>query len=470
MGENHAREILLKKEEPPEEKAYWKSLYSSAFQIAWPAAVEGALISIISSVDTMMVKIVDPYAIASVSLATQPRLILLILAQALCVGTTALVARRKGEDNQKGAASVLSQSMAIITVIGLLITALGFFFAGPLMDLAGADPDTKDMSVQYFRIVSMGLVFNSWSLCLCAALRATGNTKITMVTNITANVINVILNYCLIGGHFGFPALGVRGAAIATVIGTMSGTAIAFKFAMDKKGYLQYRISLPKFDKRTLSGLFKVGMSSVAESVALRAGMFINTRMVAGVGADALTGHTIVQQVTSLSFTVGDGIATAGATMVGQSLGAQKKKQAADYIKVVRMMGIIVSVFMMIMIFFLRDTFSYLFTDLPNVITGAGWAFVVVIIGMIPQNARVIYSGCLRGAGDVKFVAAASLISVTILRPIITYLCCYTLNRAFPQLFFAYTGPWIAFVVDAVVRQILLYARIRKGKYLEIRL
>ena len=156
--------------------------------------------------------------------------------------------------------------------------------------------------------------------------------------------------------------------------------------------------------------------------------------------------------------------------MVGQSLGAKKKKQAADYIKVVRMMGIIVSVFMMIMIFFLRDTFSYLFTDLPNVITGAGWAFVVVIIGMIPQNARVIYSGCLRGAGDVKFVAAASLISVTILRPIITYLCCYTLNRAFPQLFFAYTGPWIAFVIDAVVRQILLYARIRKGKYLEIRL
>ena len=454
----------------PSEKEYMGNLYRSAFDIAWPAAVEGALISIISSVDTMMVKIVDPYAIASVSLATQPRLILLILAQALCVGTTALVARRKGEGNREGAASVLSQSMVIITVIGLLISALGFFLAGPLMDLAGADADTRDMSAEYFRIVSLGLVFNSWSLCLCAALRATGNTKITMVTNITANVVNVILNYCLIGGHLGFPALGVKGAALATVIGTMTGTAIAFRFAMDKKGYLQYRIELPKFDRRTLSGLFKVGMSSVAESVALRLGMFINTRMVAGVGADALTGHTIVQQVTSLSFTVGDGIATAGATLVGQSLGANRKKQAADYITVVRRMGILVSVALMIMIFFLRDTFSYLFTDIPVVIEGAGWAFIVVIIGMIPQNARVICSGCLRGAGDVKFVAIASLISVTILRPIITYICCYPLNDAFPYLFFSYTGPWIAFVIDAVVRQILLGARIKRGRYLDIRL
>ena len=133
-------------------------------------------------------------------------------------------------------------------------------------------------------------------------------------------------------------------------------------------------------------------------------------------------------------------------------------------------MGIIVSVALMIMIFFLRDTFSYLFTDIPVVIEGAGWAFIVVIVGMIPQNARVICSGCLRGAGDVKFVAIASLISVTILRPIITYICCYPLNEAFPYLFFSYTGPWIAFVIDAVVRQILLGARIRHGRYLDIRL
>ena len=110
---------FLKRQEKrsEEEKDRMGGLYKSAFSIAWPAAVEGALISIISSVDTMMVKIVDPYAIASVSLASQPRLILLILAQALCVGTTALVARRKGEGNREGAASVLSQSMVIITVI-----------------------------------------------------------------------------------------------------------------------------------------------------------------------------------------------------------------------------------------------------------------------------------------------------------------------------------------------------------------
>ena len=80
-----------------------KSMYRQAFSIAWPAALEGALLSIIGTVDTVMVKSVHEYAIASIALTSQPRLILLILAQALCVGTTAMVSRRRGEGDRDGA-------------------------------------------------------------------------------------------------------------------------------------------------------------------------------------------------------------------------------------------------------------------------------------------------------------------------------------------------------------------------------
>ena len=94
----------------------------------------------------------------------------------------------------------------------------------------------------------------------------------------------------------------------------------------------------------------------------------------------------------------------------------------------------------------------------------------MVVVGILPQNGRVVYSGCLRGAGDVKYVAVCSLISVAILRPIFTYVLCYPVNEAFPHLQMAMTGPWIAFVLDAFVREILLYHRIRQGKWLNIRL
>ena len=118
------------------------SLYKRLIRIAWPAALEGALMSIIGSIDTMMVGRLGTKEIAAVGLTNQPRMILLILAQALCVGTTAVIARRKGEGDQQGAKQCFGQSMMIVTVLGMFMTLVGFFCAEPFMKLAGANQDT----------------------------------------------------------------------------------------------------------------------------------------------------------------------------------------------------------------------------------------------------------------------------------------------------------------------------------------
>jgi len=447
-----------------------KSLYSKALKIALPAAIEGALLSIIGSVDSMMVGGIGPEALTAVGLTNQPRMILLILTQALCVGTTALIARRKGEGDREGANKVLMQSMFFVTIVGVLSLLLGFFGAHPLMYIAGAKEDTIQMSVEYFMIISLAFVFNSWSLCLCAGMRAIGKTTITMVTNIAANVVNVVLNYCLIGGHFGFPALGVRGAALATAAGTCVSCIIAFAFALKPGGYLRLNFRHFGFDKKTISGFLRVGSSSIAESAALRIGFFINARLIADIGTYPFAGYQIVQQVTSLSFVLGDGVATAGTTLVGQSLGSGRKDVASAYVQVSRKISHVASILLMVVIFFTRHLLAGLFTKEAAIIAGAGVAFAVVITGIIPQNGRVVYSGCLRGAGDVKFVAFCALISVTIIRPLLTYICCYPMDRLLPDWYFAYTGPWIAFVIDAYIRQYLLNRRIKKGAFLNVRL
>ena len=447
-----------------------KSMYRQAFSIAWPAALEGALLSIIGTVDTVMVKSVHEYAIASIALTSQPRLILLILAQALCVGTTAMVSRRRGEGDRDGANEALSLSMLLITFVGALIAATGHFLAEPIIRLQGGDGDTTAMAVQYFKIVALGLPFNCWNLCLCAALRATGNTRITMVTNITANLVNVVMNYCLIGGHFGFPALGVRGAALATVIGGIVASCISFYVVLFKDSYLRLKPRVKGFDRRTVSGLLKVGLSSVAESAALRVGFALNNRIIASINADALTSNTIIGSVTGLSFCLGDGVATSGATMTGISLGEGRKDKARGYVDVCMRLGYIVSAFIIILLFVLRRDLALLFTDKEEIVRGASLAFLVVLAGIVAQNARVIYSGCLRGAGDVKYVALISLLSVSIVRPLMTWALCHPLNRMYPELYLAYTGPWIAYVIDAWIRTVLLWRRVKSGRYLDTRL
>ena len=299
-------------------------------------------------------------------------------------------------------------------------------------------------------------------------MRAIGKTRVTMITNITANLINVVLNYLLIGGRLGFPALGVRGAAIATACGTVSASFICVFLALRKGGY--YHLALPRFDRSTLSGLVRVGSSSMVEAVCLRIGFLILARLIAGIGTNAFAAYQIVGQVTSLSFTLGDGVSTAATSLVGQSLGAKRKDLAMGYAGAASRLGVIVSLLLMLIISVFSRQLALLFTSDEEIIHAVTLSFVVAILAMIPQNGRVVQSGVLRGAGDVRFVAVCALLSVTLLRPFLTWLFCYPLANCWPGMPVPVLSPWIAFLVDAVVRDRLLHHRIKQARWLNIEL
>ena len=446
------------------------SLYGKLLTIAWPAALEGLLLSLMNSFDTMMVGKLGPEAIAAVGLCGQPRMILLLVAQALCVGTTAIVARRKGAGDQAAAVSCLKQSLVIIFGVGVLMTLCAFFLGEPLLRLAGSKDDTIGSAMQYFRITSSAYIFNFLSLCICAAMRGIGKTRITMVVNMTANVVNVFLNYCLIGGHLGFPALGIRGAAIATAIGGVVSCVLAFTVVLRPDGYLSLvPFTRFRFEKETLKSLVKVGSGSIAEAVLMRVGFLLTGRLIAGVSTAAYATNQIVMQVTGLSFTVGDGIASACTSLIGQSLGAGKQERAKVYVKVSERVSFFVSVLLILMMVFGRNLLPSFFTDDPEILAMGALSFVVVAFGVYHQNKRVVLSGCLRGAGDVRYVALVALVSVAIVRPFFTWLFCYPLNGAFPALHLGFLGGWLAFNIDSYVRSAMLHFRIRKGQWVNIK-
>ncbi len=447
------------------------SMYKKVLQIAWPAALEGLLLTLMNSFDTMMVGKLGPAAITSVGLCAQPRMIILLVAQAICTGTMAVIARRKGEGRQDAANSCLRQSLLLVTFIGILMTVLGVILAVPLLKLAGGAEDTLDDAVIYFQIISLAFIPNCWAICICSAMRGIGKTRITMVVNVSANLVNIFLNYCLINGHLGFPALGVKGAAIATAIGTCVSSLIAIVVVFQKGGYLSLRpFKGFRFDKSTLGSIIKVGSGTILESVCMRIGFLINGKLIAGVGTAAFAASQIVGQVSSLTFCLGDGVSSACTSLVGQSLGANTKKKAMAYVRVGERISIFMSLAIMIFTFFGRHWLPKLFTDDRIVIYGCAVSFLVLLIGIYPQNMRVMLAGCLRGAGDVRYVALVSLISVAILRPLLTFICCYPLNKAFPNAYLAYLGPWISFDIDAIVRWVLLHIRVKKGQWVNIKL
>ena len=189
---------------------YEKEHVRKVIQIAWPAVLESFFVAFVGLVDSFMVSSLGSAAVASVGLTTQPKFVGLAMFFAVNVSLSALVARRKGENNREGANRIFLTALTFILIAATIISVLLVVYASPIIELCGSEPETHDGAVTYYRIIMGGMIFNCIQMGINAAQRGCGNTKITMRTNLVSNTVNVVFNFLLIQGHFGFPAMGIK--------------------------------------------------------------------------------------------------------------------------------------------------------------------------------------------------------------------------------------------------------------------
>ena len=148
-----------------------KQGYQIAFQMAWPAVMESFFIALAGMVDSLMVSSIGAYAVAAVGLTTQPKFIGLCIFIAMNVSVSALVARRRGEKDRIGANQVLLMALIFTVVVGILISIAAVVFAEPIIRFCGANEDTQESAVLYFRIIMGGMIFNIISMAINASQR-----------------------------------------------------------------------------------------------------------------------------------------------------------------------------------------------------------------------------------------------------------------------------------------------------------
>ncbi len=438
--------------------------YKKTFRLAWPSMTESVLVCLTGAVDTMMVGSISPQAISAVGITNQPKFILLALIFSLNVGITAVIARRKGEDNQDGANRCFKQTLMISTILAVLLFLLGNFIAEPLLRFAGAKNDIIDDAVLYFRIIMVGIFFNSIGLAINAAQRGVGNTRISMTTNLTANIVNVIFNYFLINGIWIFPKWGVAGAAVATALGNFVAFLMALCSVIPKKRYISlFSKAKWSFDKLTMQSVTKVSLSACAEQVAMRIGFFLYAKIVADLGTIPFATHQVCMSIMSISFGFGDGFGVASATLVGQSLGAKRPDEARMYGSICQRMALIVSTVLFILFILCRRQIVGLFTTDATIIEQGAVLMIIMAFTTHAQTSQVIITGALRGAGDAMHVAITSLLSIAIVRPILTWILCYPVG-------WGLTGAWIGVMLDQFLRLIINYTHFQKGKWTKIKL
>ena len=428
-----------------------KSMTRKALSVAWPAVMESFFVVLAGMIDTMMVAELGPYAVAATGLTAQPKFIGLTVFFGVNIAVSALVARRKGERNQKDANEITLTALWLTVGLCVILTVLFVVLSPQMMQLAGSNADTHEAAVEYFRIIMGGMFFNVITMVINAAQRGSGNTRLSMSTNLVSSIVNIIFNWLLIKGRLGFPAWGIRGAAIATVLGTVVSAGMAVFSLFRRSSYVRIPLMISmklRFTKHAVRSIWNLALSSTVENLAMRIGFLATALIAARLGTDEFAAHNIGMNLLGLGFSFADGMQVAAIALTGESLGAGKKEMARKQAGICQRIGFVISVVLsLILLFGGRWIFSLYFREDHILDMGVLICrFMTVII--LLQISQIIFTGTLRAAGDVRYTLIVALISVTLIRTVVTYLLVVVFRLGL-------TGVWIG---------------IRQGKWVDLKI
>lgn len=437
-----------------------RSVYRTILVIGFPALVELLFTSLINFVDTFMVSGIGASAISAVGITSQPKMILLSLFMAINVGVTAIVARSKGEGRPDQANSCMRQAIMLVAGLSVIIGALGIIFARPLLLFAGANDDYIDYATDYFVITTFGLIFQTLTMTINSAQRGAGETKITLVTNTTSNVVNIIFDFFLIEGKLFFPRLEVKGAAIATSMGFFASFVVAVVSLLNRTGYIRLNIrDRWRFEPSMLKRILRIGSNAAVEQVALRVGFFAFAKIIATLGTNAFATHQTCMLVLHLSFTVGEAFSVSATSLSGQSLGQKRPDMAIVYGRCSQRLASLCSIFIFLLFFFSGSLVMRIFSDVPEIINTGAYVMKIAAFIQFFQISQVVMIGCLRGGGDNRFTAILSFGTVGIMRPLVSYLTVIVFNVGL-------AGAWYAILADQILRSIITSRRFKSGKWI----
>lgn len=452
---------LLKQEKTEQETPSKKKIKQEYWKVALPAAVEGVLLNLMLLADLIMVGSLGIEQAAAVGIVSQPKMILQMIMSASGVAITAIVARRKGEGDEEGLNSCIKQSLLLLGILYFFFVCLSFLFSKNIVSFAGANKDYVEYASIYFKYIALSIFFKAFCVVLSSAQIGVGNTKIVLVSGMIGNGFNVLFNYILIFGKFGFSAMGIQGAAIATVLGNFIIFIILLHSVMrGKYGIDILRKGAYSFSKRVLKPLQEIGTNSFLEHVFERVGLFIFAKMIASLGTVAMGTHHYCILLWDLYYYFGVGMSSASASFTGRKLGEKRKDLAILYMRIAQYSGLWISICAGIIFFLLRNTIFYIMVSDIRVILLGSSVMLVISFLLIPQTQAQVTAGVLRGAGDNRFIAIYSLFVSAILRPCLAYIFVFLWN-------FGLVGIWLAFFSDEFLKMLLAQYRVQKGIWLQ---
>lgn len=368
--------------------------------LAIPMVLEMAGESLFAICDAFFVARLGPSALATVALTEGLLALIYALAVGLSMATTAMVARRFGEKDYAGAGQVAVQAIILGAAIALIVGLVGVVTVPSLLRVMGATPDILEVGAQYSQVMFGGVITILLLFLNNAAFRGAGDAAVSMRSLWLANLINLVLDPCLIFGLGPFPELGLLGAAVATNIGRGTGVLYQLAVLSTQGGRLKVQRAQIKVDPGVMVRLLRVASGGVAQMLIGTASWVGLVRILAAFGSNALAGYLLAVRVVIFALLPAFGFSNAAATLVGQNLGAKRPERAE---RAVWMTGFYNMLFLggvTVVFLVLARPIVSIFTHDPEVLATGVACLRTVSYGYIFYAWGMVTVQAFNGAGD----------------------------------------------------------------------
>lgn len=421
-------------------------------KLAAPIFIETLLIMMLGAVDTLMLSRHSDNSVAAVGVVNQIIMLTFLVFEVINLGTSVLCSQYLGARMQEKVVQVVGVSLLVNMLIGGLISLLLYLLNTTILGWMGLGPELMTDGADYMRIVGSFAFFQAISLTLSAALRSANKAIYPMLVTVVVNVINIIGNYSLIFGKFGFPELGVEGAAISTAVSR--GVAMVLLFIILFRKYIP-RFPLAYFRPfpwGELKNLMRIGLPSAGEQLSYSSSQVVLTFFINMLGVEALATRTYCVNIIMFVYLFSIAMAQGGAICIGHLIGENKPHAAFLLGKYVMKKSVMITVLLSCLLAVFGRTILGALTQNPEIIHMGMIILMIDVVLEIGRPINIFATNALRAAGDVNYPFYVGLIVMWSVAVGGGYL--FGIHWGW-----GICGMWVAFLLDENIRGFIFVRR-----------
>jgi putative MATE family efflux protein len=423
-----------------------------------PAVLEMVMESIFVIVDIYFVSKLGANAVATVGITESVITIIYAVAIGLGMATTSMVSRRIGEKKPDAASFAAFQAILTGIIVSVAIGIPGAIFAKDLLRIMGATGEIVESMSGYTRIMLGGNIVIMMLFIINAIFRSAGDAAVAMKVLWIGNIINIILDPCLIFGLGPFPQLGVTGAAVATTVGR--GTAVIVQFYLLFSGKKRIKLAARHFrvDFKLMLKLLRLAFGSIGQNLIGTTSWIALVRILSSFGSEVVAGYTIAIRIIGFTILPSWGISNAASTLVGQNLGAKKPDRAEKAVWVTAWANMILLSMIGLVYVLFPEPFIRLFIDNENVVKSGILGLRIISIGFVSYGLGMVLVNSFNGAGDTSTPLKINIFAFWMLEiPLAWFL---SMKAGMNE-----SGVFIAIVVAESFMTLTAWIIFRKGKW-----